>query len=785
MPTKIILHSDGAAKGNPGPSGIGVALYHPGEKEPFATFAEYIGETTNNVAEYRGLLRGLEEALLRGADEIEARTDSELMARQIAGRYKVASPDLLPLFEAARRLLGKFDKAQVVHVPRAKNAMADKLANQGIAERAGAAKPKPAEKAGKEKADKEQAVERSAEAPIEATEAADITTDDLAVMERIAGREATEEQRQLMAKPVSTLRDALKAIRLSEFADGTPAFHFDPIIAGTALPTGESRCTLSDAPPPDYGGDPETLAFRTVAELARLIQARKVTALELTQLYLARLKKFGPRLLCVVSLCEESALWEAALADAEIADGRYRGPLHGIPYGLKDLFAAKGTKTTFGAEPYAEQFWDFDSPVAARLRDAGAILVAKLSMGELAMGDVWFGGTTRNPWKPEMGSSGSSAGSASATAAGLVGFAIGTETLGSIVSPCVVCGTSGLRPTFGRVPRTGGMPLSWTMDKVGPICRGVEDLALVFAAIHGPDGQDHSCLQNVPFAWDANEGMANLRIGMDKTAFDRMGEDERGKNLLPAYQEALTILQRMGVALVPISLPEKNAAYEGISRLTIGAEGAASFARLRAEGGLERLKQQEVWNWPTSFRVGATIPAADYIQAQRVRSHLQRAMADALQEVDVYVTFPWFGPSLNYTNLTGHPTVITRCGKTDDGLPVMIEFTAALCREDAALRLALRLRISDPMESGMARHRTTAGNAAGNGKRLIYGIKIRVKYFPWKCKNGVVLIPNPLIALNDTAEINRKRPSLLFPLFAISKLTQAKVGRGGGRSVRR
>ena len=677
MSTKLILHTDGAAKGNPGPSGIGVALYRAGESEPLATFAEYIGETTNNVAEYRGLLRGLEEALLRGADEVEARTDSELMARQLAGRYKVSSADLLPLFQEARRLLARFDKANVVHVPRAQNALADKLANQGVAQRPGA----------KPRTEKKIVREKTAVPPADAPPS-DITTDDLAILERLAGREATEEQRKMMAEPLVSLREALKATRLSDFADAAPAFHFDPIIAGTTLPTGENRCVLRDAPAPDYNGDPETLAFRTAAELARLISARKVTSSELTQMYLARLKKFGPRLLCVVSLCEELALVEAAQADAEIAAGKYRGPLHGIPYGLKDLFAAKGTKTTFGAEPYAEQLWDFDSPVAARLRDAGAILVAKLSMGELAMGDVWFGGTTRNPWKPETGSSGSSAGSGSATAAGLVGFAIGTETLGSIVSPCVVCGTTGLRPTFGRVPRTGAMPLSWTMDKVGPICRSVEDCALVFAAIHGPDGQDKSCLDGVPFSWNAADGIAGLRIGLDKPTLDNMADDERGKKLLPIYQRARSVLEEMGVTFIPISLPEKNPAYDGISRLTIGAEGAASFAKLREDGGLERLKQQDVWNWPNSFRVGATIPAADYIQSQRVRSHLQRAMADALKEVDVYVTFPWFGPSLNYTNLTGHPTVITRCGATEDDLPVMIEFTAALCREDAALRVA-------------------------------------------------------------------------------------------------
>lgn len=529
--------------------------------------------------------------------------------------------------------------------------------------------------------------------------AGDISVDDLAVVEKVAGREATAGQRELMAPRMGKLREALTAIRGSEFAEGAPAFHFDPILPDTVLPSGKSVCHLSRGTTPRYDGDAEALAFKTVAELSRLVKAKKITSVQLTKMYLGRLKKFGPRLLCVVSLCEERALAEAAAADKEISAGKSRGPLHGIPYGLKDLFAAKGTLTTFGAEPYAKQFWDYDSAVAARLKEAGAILVAKLSMGELAMGDVWFGGTTRNPWKPDSGSSGSSAGSASATAAGLVGFAIGTETLGSIISPCNVCGTTGLRPTFGRVPRTGAMPLSWTMDKPGPICRSVEDCALVFAAIHGADGQDRACLSGVPFRWEGKNDIRNLRVGVDMAALNSMGEGgdaegggsdnaERGKKLQPIFREALAELAHLGVTPIPVTLPAKNPAYDGLSMLTIQGEGAASFAKLRAEGGLERLKQQGEWNWPNAFRMGAIIPAADYIQAQRVRAHLQRAIADSLREVDVVITFPWFGNSLSYFNLTGQPTVITRCGKTDDNLPVMLEFSANLCREENALRLA-------------------------------------------------------------------------------------------------
>lgn len=507
-----------------------------------------------------------------------------------------------------------------------------------------------------------------------------VTVDDLAVSDKLLGRETTEEERKQILTQVAELQSNAKLVRNSPLVGSLPpAFHFNPIVAGVELPKGKSEVKLSRSKLPDYNGKPESLAFATVATLSKLIVTKKVTSVALTQMYLARLKKFGPRLLCVVSLLEDRALEQAALADKEIAGGKWRGPLHGIPFGLKDLFAVKGTRTTFGAPPYQNQRLDTDSTVATRLAEAGAVLCAKFSLGELAMGDVWFGGVTRNPWDPTRGSSGSSAGSASAVAAGLVGFAIGTETYGSIVSPSRECGTTGLRPTFGRVSRYGAMALSWTMDKVGPLCRGVEDCALVFAALHGPDGHDDSLVENIPFVWKPESKLKDLRVGYDEKAFAQASA---------AQKEVLIVLRDLGITTKPINLPTRDPAYGALPGLTIDTEGAAAFSELAASGGLRELVQQGNSAWPNQFRSALLIPAVDYIQAQRLRRHLQLEMVKALNGIDVYVTPAGSAPSITYTNLAGHPTLITRCGKSESGRPVSIEFTGNLYREDAILRLA-------------------------------------------------------------------------------------------------
>jgi Asp-tRNA(Asn)/Glu-tRNA(Gln) amidotransferase A subunit family amidase len=511
-----------------------------------------------------------------------------------------------------------------------------------------------------------------------------ITEADLVATERVAGLHFTDAQRRLMVKRTAEIRSGLRSLRAAP-ADARlePAFHFDPRLPDTAVPTGRPvfRPTVAACPP--YNSNPESVAFAPVTVLARLIRARKLTSTELTRMYLARLKRFGPRLNCVINLTEELAMRQAAAADAEIAAGHYRGPLHGIPWGAKDLLATRGIPTTWGARPYEHQVFDYDATVVRRLTEAGAVLVAKLSMGELAMGDVWFGGLTRNPWDSKRGSSGSSAGPGSAVAAGLVGFAIGTETLGSIVSPSVENGVTGLRPTYGRVPRTGAMALSWTMDKLGPMARGVEDCALVLHAVYGPDGQDVSTA-SVPFSWDPNRPLHDLRIGFDTIAFQAV---EKRPERAAVYQEVLKTLKGLGVQPVPVTLPRDEDAFGQIAELVIDCESAAAFADLTSSGKVDLLVSQGEYDWPNTFRVGATVPAADYLQAMRQRRRLQVAMAEAMRAVDLFVTVPFRSPSLVYTNLTGHPTLVTRCGMAD-GLPLSVEFTGQLYAEEAILRIA-------------------------------------------------------------------------------------------------
>ena len=376
-----------------------------------------------------------------------------------------------------------------------------------------------------------------------------LTEAEVAAAAKVAGWSYSAKEISQLTGLTNEARNQVVSMRVVDAEpDLDPAFRFDPLLPGTRPPKGKSSCTMSrtvhlGSIGASYrGGNLDSLAFASVVELSKLIKSRRVSSTQLTRMYLDRLKKFGPKLICVVNLREKLALEDADTADMEIAAGRYRGPLHGIPWGAKDLLATKSVPTTWGAKPYEHQMFDYDATVVRRLNEAGAILVAKLSMGELAMGDIWFGGKTRNPWNTERGSSGSSAGPGSATAAGLVGFAIGTETLGSIVSPSVENGVTGLRPTFGRVPRHGAMALSWTMDKIGPMCRGVEDCALVFAAIHGPDDLDRTAI-DTPFRWAPNSPLSCLKFGVDQEAFDAAAKDpKRGE----AYAEALKVVRGHG-----------------------------------------------------------------------------------------------------------------------------------------------------------------------------------------------------------------------------------------------
>jgi Asp-tRNA(Asn)/Glu-tRNA(Gln) amidotransferase A subunit family amidase len=495
----------------------------------------------------------------------------------------------------------------------------------------------------------------------------------------IAAVKLTAEQKTMMLDGLKKQRDSVLAIRSMKIPNSVaPAFVFDPVPAGMKLDTARKPMRMSKSPDVKtlVSGGEEALAFASVRELAELVKTRKVTSVELTKMYLARLKKYDPRLHFVITLTEDRALAQAAAADKEIAAGRYRGPLHGIPWGAKDLLAVKGYPTTWGAGGFEKQSFDYNATVVERLDAAGAVLVAKLSMGALAQGDLWFGARTRNPWNTKQGSSGSSAGSASAVSAGCVGFAIGTETLGSISSPSTRCGTTGLRPTFGFVPRTGAMALSWTMDKIGPICRNVEDCALVMSAIYGPDGHDRS-VKDAAFNWDAEFDWKKLRVGYLKTEFDlpvleANASDERKRDFARELydakygQAALGALRKMGVNLLEVNMPKGY--HFGDITPVLGAEAAAAFDELTLSGRDALLTGQQSFDWPNSFRNARFYSAVDYIQAQRARMLVIDAMAKLFSEVDVVVT-PSGGAQLSGTNLTGNPAVIVPNGMRGDDAP--------------------------------------------------------------------------------------------------------------------
>ncbi len=423
----------------------------------------------------------------------------------------------------------------------------------------------------------------------------------------------------------------------------------------------------------------EDLAFLPVSGLARLIESRQVSPVELTRLYLDRCTTYGPHLHCIVTLAEDLALEQARQAESEIVKGTYRGPLHGIPWGAKDLLATRGMPTTWGATPFEEQVIDTDATVVTRLREAGAVLVAKLSLGALANGPNWFGGTTRNPWKVSENSSGSSAGPGSATAAGLVGFSIGSETNGSIVGPSYTCGVVGLRPTYGRVSRYGAMALSWTMDKLGPMCRGVEDCAAVLDAIYGPDGRDPS-VADAPFQWTPEVDLAGLRIGYLAPEFEGLKDDEER----PLYEAVLDVLRSLGADPQPAALPDYP--YSAM-QVVLQVEAGAAFDDLTRSGAVDAMTERDQSRWPKIFRVARAVPAVDYLRAQRVRALLMRDMEALMAKWDVLVGLVFRGNNGNATNLTGHPSVTVPCGFVK-GMPRGILFIGRLYDEATLLRVA-------------------------------------------------------------------------------------------------
>ena len=504
-----------------------------------------------------------------------------------------------------------------------------------------------------------------------------ITDYDVQAAAKIMDLDFTHAEVDSLIDGLEDFRNDYRDNRSKELANSdSPALVFRPFPAGFQPVQKQEPVVFTDPGQVKMPANKDDLAFYTVAQLGALLRSKKITSLELTEFFLARLKKFDPQLHCVITLTEDLAREQAKRADREIAQGKFRGPLHGIPYGAKDLLAQKDYKTTWGAMPYKDQMLDYDATVITKLEDAGAVLAAKLTMGALAWGDVWYGGMTRNPWDPSTGSSGSSAGSASSVSAGLLPFAIGTETLGSIVSPSTVCGVTGLRPTFGRVSRAGAMALCWSLDKIGPICRSAEDCAMVLQAIAGPDLKDQSVIDaafNYQTNWKNNR---KLKIGYLKTAFDRN---------YPFHSQdstALQTLRDMGYELVPIELPNM-----GDIGFILDAEAAAAFDDLTRSGRDDLLVRQIKRAWPNVFRQARFIPAVEYIRANRLRAKLIENMAKVFEGIDLYVNPSFASASLAITNYTGHPSITVPDGFRD-GKPTSITFTGKLFDEGTIVAVA-------------------------------------------------------------------------------------------------
>ena len=423
----------------------------------------------------------------------------------------------------------------------------------------------------------------------------------------------------------------------------------------------------------------EELCFYPIAELSNLIKNRVITSKELTEIYLNRIKRYDPELFCVITLLENRALKQAQEMDAEIANGKYRGPLHGIPYGVKDLLALKDYPFTYGSSIYKDQVASTTASAIEKLDEAGGVLIAKLSLGEFAWGDVWFGGKTRNPWNTERGSSGSSAGSASATSAGLVAFALGSETWGSIISPSTECGVTGLRPTFGRVSRTGAMTLSWSMDKIGPICRTAQGCAIVLNAISGTDNKE-KILVDIPINSNLSADISTLRVGVVEEYFNQDYPFKANDSI------AMQAFEELGIEFIPVKLPE----HLPMSALSVilDVEAAAAFSHLTLSNIDDQMVRQGRNAWPNFFRKARYIPAVEYIQANRIRSVLINEFSNLFKEVDVIITPSFAGNQLLMTNLTGHPAISIPTGFTDSNLPTSITLLSNWYREDQILLLA-------------------------------------------------------------------------------------------------
>lgn len=497
----------------------------------------------------------------------------------------------------------------------------------------------------------------------------------------------TKEIDTLYADVVDNLAN-YKALHQFPLANSVPlSLWQSPVLPGMHFNEKQNPINWKLNPSIKLPANKNDLAFYSIEELASLLKNKKITSLALTQFFIERIKKWGDTLQCVISLQEEIAYEQAKKADEEIAQGKYRGLLHGIPYGLKDLFAIKGTKTTWGAAPYKNQVIDEDAFVYLKLKEAGAVLVAKFTLGALAMGDYWYGGRTKNPWNLNYGSSGSSAGSASATVAGLVPFAIGTETWGSIVSPSTTCGATGLRPTFGSISRTGAMALSYSLDKVGPICRSAADAAIVFNYIHGTDGKDGSAV-NKPFNYDPNKDIKKLKIAFAKNYFDKIKDTSRNEfKVLEAFKQ-------LGIQLIPVNFPDSGIYNVNIMDVVIGVECAAQFDEMTRLNIDDELTRQTKNDWPNQFRTARFVPAVEYVNAQRHRYTLMKKVNEVVKQYDAIICpSRGDGNQSAITNLTGHPVVCIPTGFDKKyNLPTGISFVGNLYDEATILAVANALQ---------------------------------------------------------------------------------------------
>lgn len=457
-------------------------------------------------------------------------------------------------------------------------------------------------------------------------------------------------------------------------------FAFNPAPATMKVSTKKEKIYWDIPLQVEMPANKNDLAFYSLPQLASLILNKKISSVELTKFFVERLKKWGDTLECVITLTEELALKQARQADEELKTGIYRGPLHGIPYGLKDLFAVKGYKTTWGSTPYKDQVLNMDSYVYKKLREAGAVLCAKLSLGALAYNNKWFGGETKNPWNLKQGSSGSSAGSASAVVAGLLPFAIGTETLGSIVSPSTRCGATGLRPTFGTVSRYGAMVLCWSLDKVGPICRSAEDASIVYAFIHGTDGNDPSAIRHT-FNYTGKVDFSKLRIAYAENFFKRLNAEAPEWKVLDTYRS-------LGANVQAVNFPDSAMYPINLVSIILNAESAAAFDELTRTNRDDLIERQDRDFWPNSFRAARMIPAVEYINANRYRSILCKNMNDFMKNYDVFIVPTFSGRQLSMTNLTGHPVVCMPIGFNQTGSPLSITLIGNLYDEATILAAA-------------------------------------------------------------------------------------------------